>query len=68
MLIVALSTVRTRGAAFAGTFAALALGVSVIATMTLVLAGRLGRQRAPAPGTVRRRAVRHPGRPELARA
>jgi putative ABC transport system permease protein len=38
MLTVALSTVRTRWAAFASTFAALALGVSVIATMTLVLA------------------------------
>jgi len=42
MLIVALSTVRTRWAAFAGTFAALALGVSVIATMTLVLAAASG--------------------------
>jgi putative ABC transport system permease protein len=38
MLTVALATVRTRWPAFAGTFAALALGVSVIATMTLVLA------------------------------
>jgi len=38
MLTVALATVRTRWAAFASTFAALALGVSVIATMTLVLA------------------------------
>jgi len=38
MLTVALATVRTRWAAFAGTFAALALGVSVIAMMTLVLA------------------------------
>jgi putative ABC transport system permease protein len=42
MLIVALATVRTRWAAFAGTFAALALGVSVIATMTLVLAAASG--------------------------
>ncbi|HEY3871766.1 MAG TPA: FtsX-like permease family protein [Actinocrinis sp.] len=38
MLTSALATVRTRWAAFAGTFAALALGVSVIATMALVLA------------------------------
>ena len=38
MLTVALATVRTRLAAFAGTLAALALGVSVIAMMTLVLA------------------------------
>jgi putative ABC transport system permease protein len=38
----ALATVRTRWAAFAGTFAALALGVSVIATMTLVLAAASG--------------------------
>jgi putative ABC transport system permease protein len=38
MLTIALATVRTRWAAFASTFAALALGVSVIATMTLVLA------------------------------
>ena len=38
MLTVALATLRTRWAAFAGTFAALALGVSVIAMMTLVLA------------------------------
>jgi putative ABC transport system permease protein len=38
MLTVALATLRTRWAAFAGTFCALALGVSVIATMTLVLA------------------------------
>ncbi|HXT91583.1 MAG TPA: FtsX-like permease family protein [Trebonia sp.] len=38
MLTAALATVRTRWAAFAGTFAALALGVSVIAMMTLVLA------------------------------
>jgi len=42
MLSVALSTMRTRWAAFAGTFAALALGVSVIATMTLVLAAASG--------------------------
>lgn len=42
MLTVALATVRTRWAAFAGTFAALALGVSVIATMTLVLAAASG--------------------------
>src|SRR5579875_2202933 len=42
MLIVALATVRTRLAAFAGTFAALTLGVSVIATMTLVLAAASG--------------------------
>jgi putative ABC transport system permease protein len=33
----AFASVRTRWAAFAGTFAALALGVAVIATMTLVL-------------------------------
>ena len=38
MLTVALATVRTRLGAFAGTFAALALGVSVIAMMALVLA------------------------------
>jgi putative ABC transport system permease protein len=38
MLIVALATLRTRWAAFATTFAALTLGVSVIATTTLVLA------------------------------
>ena len=37
MLTVALATLRTRWVAFAGTLAALALGVSVIATMTLVL-------------------------------
>jgi putative ABC transport system permease protein len=42
MLIVALATVRTRWAAFAGTFAALALGVSIIAIMTLVLAAASG--------------------------
>jgi putative ABC transport system permease protein len=42
MLTLALATVRTRWAAFAGTFAALALGVSVIATMTLVLAAASG--------------------------
>ncbi len=42
MLTAALATVRTRWAAFAGTFAALALGVSVIATMTLVLAAASG--------------------------
>jgi putative ABC transport system permease protein len=42
MLISALATVWTRRAAFAGTFAALALGVSVIATMTLVLAAAAG--------------------------
>ncbi len=42
MLTVALATVRTRWAAFASTFAALALGVSVIATMTLVLAAASG--------------------------
>ena len=42
MLIVALATVRTRWAAFAGTFAALALGVSVIAVMALVLAAASG--------------------------
>src|ERR1700733_5834988 len=42
MLTVALATVRTRWPAFAGTFAALALGVSVIATMTLVLAAASG--------------------------
>ena len=38
MLTVALATLRTRWAPFVSTFAALALGVSVIATMTLVLA------------------------------
>jgi putative ABC transport system permease protein len=38
MLTVALATVRTRWAAFASTFATLALAVSVIATMALVLA------------------------------
>ncbi|HEY5399899.1 MAG TPA: FtsX-like permease family protein [Trebonia sp.] len=38
MLTVAVATLRTRWVAFAGTLAALALGVSVIATMTLVLA------------------------------
>jgi putative ABC transport system permease protein len=42
MLTVALATVRTRWAAFAGTFAALTLGVSVIAMMTLVLAAASG--------------------------
>jgi putative ABC transport system permease protein len=42
LIVVALATVRTRWAAFAGTFAALALGVSVIATMTLVLAAASG--------------------------
>ena len=42
MLTVALATIRTRWPAFAGTFAALALGVSVIATMTLVLAAASG--------------------------
>lgn len=42
MLTLALTAVRTRWAAFAGTFAALALGVSVIATMTLVLAAASG--------------------------
>jgi putative ABC transport system permease protein len=42
MLTAALATVRTRWAAFAGTFAALALGVSVIAMMTLVLAAASG--------------------------
>jgi putative ABC transport system permease protein len=42
VLTVALATVRTRWAAFAGTFAALALGVSVIATMTLVLVAASG--------------------------
>jgi len=42
MLTLALATVRTRLATFAGTFAALALGVSVIATMTLVLAAASG--------------------------
>jgi putative ABC transport system permease protein len=42
MLIVALATVRARWGAFAGTFAALALGVSVIATTTLVLAAASG--------------------------
>lgn len=42
MLTEALATVRTRWTAFAGTFAALALGVSVIATMTLVLAAASG--------------------------
>jgi putative ABC transport system permease protein len=38
MLTVALATLRTRWAAFVSTFAALALGVSVITMMTLVLA------------------------------
>ena len=42
MLTVALATLRTRWVAFAGTLAALALGVSVIATMTLVLAAANG--------------------------
>ncbi|HEY1818769.1 MAG TPA: FtsX-like permease family protein [Trebonia sp.] len=42
MLTVALATMRTRWATFVGTFAALALGVSVIATMTLVLAAASG--------------------------
>ena len=42
MLTAALATVRTRWAAFAGTFAALALGVSVIAMMALVLAAASG--------------------------
>ncbi len=42
MLTVARATIRTRWAAFASTFAALALGVSVIATMTLVLAAASG--------------------------
>jgi len=42
MLTAALATVRTRWPAFAGTFAALALGVSVIAMMTLVLAAASG--------------------------
>jgi putative ABC transport system permease protein len=42
MLPVALATLRTRWVAFAGTLAALALGVSVIATMTLVLAAANG--------------------------
>jgi putative ABC transport system permease protein len=42
MLTVALATLRTRGVAFAGTLAALALGVSVIATMTMVLAAANG--------------------------
>jgi putative ABC transport system permease protein len=42
MLTVALATVRTRWAAFASTFAALALGVSVIAMMALVLAAASG--------------------------
>jgi putative ABC transport system permease protein len=42
LLTVALATVRTRWAAFASTFAALALGVSVITTMALVLAAASG--------------------------
>ena len=42
MLTFALATLRTRWAAFAGTLAALALGVSVIATMALVLAAADG--------------------------
>jgi putative ABC transport system permease protein len=42
MLTVALATLRTRWVAFAGTLAALALGVSVIATMTLVLTAANG--------------------------
>jgi putative ABC transport system permease protein len=37
IVTIALATLRTRWVAFAGTLAALALGVSVIATMTLVL-------------------------------
>ena len=66
MLTVALATLRTRWAAFVGTFAALALGVSVIATMTLVLAAASAGSPQHAPRAVRRRAVRHPGRPEPA--
>jgi putative ABC transport system permease protein len=42
MLTVAFATLRTRWVAFAGTLAALALGVSVIATMALVLAAANG--------------------------
>jgi putative ABC transport system permease protein len=42
MLTVALATVRTRWAAYACTFATLALGVSVITIMTLVLAAASG--------------------------
>ncbi len=42
IVTVALATLRTRWVAFAGTLAALALGVSVIATMTLVLAAANG--------------------------
>jgi putative ABC transport system permease protein len=42
MLTAALATLRTRSVAFAGTLAALALGVSVIATMALVLAAADG--------------------------
>jgi putative ABC transport system permease protein len=42
MLTIALATLRTRWVAFAGTLAALALGVSVIATMALVLAAANG--------------------------
>jgi putative ABC transport system permease protein len=42
MLTIALTTIRTRRAAFAATFAALSLGVSVIATMALVLAAASG--------------------------
>ena len=53
MLTVALSTMRTRWAAFASTFAALAVGVSVIATMTLVLGAASG-------GNPRRRPGCHP--------
>ncbi|HEY1702975.1 MAG TPA: FtsX-like permease family protein [Trebonia sp.] len=42
MLTVALATVRARWTAFVGTFAAIAVGVSVIATMALVLAAASG--------------------------
>src|ERR1700729_3966091 len=52
MLTVALATVRTRWAAFAGTFAALALGVAVMATMTLVLAAASGGGAHQRPGRV----------------
>ena len=42
LMMTAMATVRTRWTAFAGTFAALALGVSVVATMALVLAAASG--------------------------
>jgi putative ABC transport system permease protein len=56
VLTVALATVRTRWTAFAGTFAALALGVSVLATMAMVLAAASG-------GTVHQRPERFAAAP-----